>query len=300
MVHGIVARRLREPVKSSIIHQPSTSACCFPPPQAHNAAMRKRVQIVLAGLLTVVVGAIVWQVRRDREPVYQRKPLSSWLVQYSTNHRPGRPNGQLEEQAETAICQIGTNAIPTLLRMLRAKDSALKVRLMDLVGRQHIINVEHAGADFWNVEAAYGFRLLGTNAQSALPALIEIANQHISEQSKSYAIDSLGSIGPSAKEAVPLLLGWATHADDWVRLKAITSLGLIQGEPDRVVPVLINALHDPRSLVQRSAVKSLEQFGPDAKLAVPALVGLLNAQDPWVTNALKAIDPDAAAKAGVN
>jgi len=44
-------------------------------------------------------------------------------------------------------------------------------------------------------------------------------------------------------------------------------------------------------------------FGPDARIAVPALVELLNDPDLEVrgraTNALKAIDPEAAAKAGV-
>jgi hypothetical protein len=50
-------------------------------------------------------------------------------------------------------------------------------------------------------------------------------------------------------------------------------------------------------------------FGPDAKIAVPALVEFLNAPSvnrPYdyfssslATNALKAIDPEAAAKAGV-
>jgi hypothetical protein len=33
---------------------------------AHNAAMRKRVQIALAVLLVVLVGAIVWQVLRSQ------------------------------------------------------------------------------------------------------------------------------------------------------------------------------------------------------------------------------------------
>jgi HEAT repeat protein len=50
-------------------------------------------------------------------------------------------------------------------------------------------------------------------------------------------------------------------------------------------------------------VQALREFGPDARIAVPALVELLNADDDYMrtyaTNALKAIDPVAAAKAGV-
>jgi HEAT repeat protein len=89
-----------------------------------------------------------------------------------------------------------------------------------------------------------------------------------------------------------------------VRSTAIFALGKIGTEPDRVVPVLMNALHDPRPDVRINAVRALVQFGPKAKLAVPALVEILsNAQDGMQRShaeyVLKAIDPEAAAKAGV-
>jgi hypothetical protein len=72
--------------------------------------MRKRFRSLLAVLLVAVVGGLAWQVTRPREPVYQGKPLSYWLV------RPARdPNFN-------ALRALGTNAIPTLLQMLRAKD----------------------------------------------------------------------------------------------------------------------------------------------------------------------------------
>jgi hypothetical protein len=57
-------------------------------------------------------------------------------------------------------------------------------------------------------------------------------------------------------------------------------------------------------VVHPDAVRALLEFGPNAKLAVPALVEFLNADDHstdrlLVTNALKAIDPEAATRAGV-
>ncbi|MGO8928675.1 MAG: hypothetical protein ACLQU3_17540, partial [Limisphaerales bacterium] len=44
--------------------------------------MQKRVHIALAVLLVMLVGVIAWQVLRlrEREPVYQGKPLSVWLA----------------------------------------------------------------------------------------------------------------------------------------------------------------------------------------------------------------------------
>jgi HEAT repeat protein len=114
--------------------------------------------------------------------------------------------------------------------MLRAKDSALKVKLMDLVNRQHIIIIRHTSAEQWNAVAASGFWLLGTNAQTAVPALVEIADQNISTESQRKAIYSLAGIGPPAKEAVPSLLRWTANADPMVRNTAKFSLFVIDPE----------------------------------------------------------------------
>ncbi len=263
--------------------------------------MKKRVQIALAVLLVILAGVSAWQGLRlpEREAVYQGKRLTFWL------HEAYSGNGLDAQRAEEVLRQAGTNAIPTLLRMLRAKDSFLKVKLMELAGRQHILKIEYPPAGEWHYVASKAFWVLGTNAQSAVPALIEIANQHISPNSQYCALASLGHIGPSAKEAIPSLLGWATNANTSLRVGAIYALGRIRTGQDWVVPVLINALRDPNPYVRNWAVKGLGEFGPNAKLAVPALVEFLNTHDDstsdrsQVTNALKAIDPEAAAKAGV-
>jgi len=80
--------------------------------------MRKRVHIALAVLLAALLAVVGWQVMRRQEPVYQGKPLSSWLIASATTGSP-----EAQEQANAAVRQVGTNALPTLLRMLRAKDS---------------------------------------------------------------------------------------------------------------------------------------------------------------------------------
>ena len=262
--------------------------------------MRKRVHVALAGLIVAVVGVIAWQVTRpqEREPVYQGKRLTFWLYEaYEGNGRNG-------EGAEEGMRQAGTNAIPTLLRMLRAKDSASRVMVTGLARRQHLIEIDFARAEGWNTAALIGFHLLGSKAQSAVPALIEIANQNISPPSRNDAICALGMVGPSAKAALPSLLQWTTNADWKGRLYAIRSLYEIGAEPDRVMPVLISALHDPNQMVQSQAVLTLGEWGPNARIAVPALVDCLNASNGFpvrseVIDALKKIDPEAVAKAGV-
>jgi hypothetical protein len=279
----------------------------FPPHPAHTAAMRKRVYIALAVLLVILAGVSAWQGLSLREPLYQGKPLSSWLQAYRLHGLAGVETWQVrteQQMADEAVRKAGTNALPTLLRMLRANDSALKVKLMRLAQRQHFVRVKYTPAEELNYQASCAFGVLRGKGQSAVPALMEIADKNISHDSQWYAITALAFVGMSAKEVIPSLSRWATDADSRVRLYAVNALGEIRAEPDRVVPVLTKALRDLDSGVQTDAAVALGKFGSNAKLAAPALVGLLNAQSNSensrvITDALKAIDPDAAAKAGV-
>ena len=206
--------------------------------------MGKRVKIALAVLSVALVGVIGWELAQPREPepVYQGKSLSEWLRVAETSHSN---KAEAEAEAEAATRQAGTNAIPTLLRLLRVKDSVLKVKFMSLVQRQQTIKIEFTPAEDWNNAGDYGFQALGTNAQSAVQALIRITDQNISPASHESAVAALRFIGPPAKAGVPSLLRWATNADGYVRNQAICALGSIHAEPERVVPVLINGLHDP-------------------------------------------------------
>src|ERR1035437_1043795 len=95
--------------------------------------MGTRVKIALAVLAVALVGVIVWQTW-PREPVYEGKPLSFWLKGYTP-----RGLGEAEEKADDAVRQAGSNALPTLLQLVWAKDSALKVKLMTLAKGQHFI-----------------------------------------------------------------------------------------------------------------------------------------------------------------
>ena len=85
---------------------------------------------------------------------------------------------------------------------------------------------------------------------------------------------------------------------------AVRALGEIHSQSQLVVPALIAALHDPAGEVQRQASLALGRYGETAKAAVPALLEILkydrNPVDKFnAINALKAIDPEAVAEAGV-
>ncbi len=299
--------------------------------------MPKRVYIALAVLLVILAGVIAWQGLRlrEREPEYQGRGLRTWL-----REARGQSNRQARGRAEAAIRQIGTNAIPTLLEMLRQKDSPLTSKLIPWWGR-HIAERRHLPslirlppwyrnqAQILNSEAERGFEILGTNAQQTVTALMEVCEQNISPSSRMYAAGALSGIAVAAPSTVPSFLRWAASTNQSVRLLAVSALSrgrlepslvvastnkyvrlravgvLSQGrfEPSLVVPALSKWLSDADNDVRLFAAQGLGWYGAEARQAVPALVPLLSDPNGDVRTiaaiALKKIDPEAAAKAGV-
>ena len=273
--------------------------------------MRKRVYIALAVVLVILAGVITWQALRlrEREPVYQGKGLRTWLseARYESNW-------EARGRAEAAIRHVGTNAIPTLLEMLRQKDSPLASKLVPWWGR-HIAPMQplpsfirfphwyRNNAQIQNSEAERGFEILGTNAQQTVTALMEVYEQNISHSTQDYAGGALSAIAVAAPSTVPSFLRWAASTNQSVRVLAVSVLSQGRHEPSLVVPALSKCLSDTNNVVRTLAAQGLGCYGAEARQAVPVLVPLLN--DPYrfarvaATNALKKIDPEAAAKAGV-
>jgi HEAT repeat protein len=190
--------------------------------------------------------------------------------------------------------------------MLRATDSGSKARLIELLDRQPLAAIRIASAEDKNYEAYIAFRALGVDAVNAVPELIQIYEEKISMESQCSTADSLAEIGPIAKSAVPSLLRGLTTANAGVRLHTAQALGCIHGEPELVVPELVKLLHDSDRMTPLFAAEALGKFGTNARVAIPILIQKLKdpgTSDPFiretVTNALKQIDPEAAAKAGV-
>lgn len=259
----------------------------------------KRFYIALAVVLVALVGVIGWQVLSgEQEPVYKGRKLSEWLR--IDSHSPPEVPYWL---AEDAVRKIGTNGIPTLLRWLRTRDSALKLEVIHLIQRQHILDIHIWPASEWNGLAQRGFSILGTNAQAAVPELIEIARRDISLISRQCAIASLGHIGPPAKQAVPDLLDWATNSS--LRTSALSSLLSIDPEAPvkagliRPLPRGYPGLGQPMV----HTIQSLGALGPAARGVVPTMLQWATNSNEAVrraaTNALLHIDPEAPAKAGI-
>jgi hypothetical protein len=281
--------------------------------------MGKWRRILLASLLGVaVIGLLILLAHpNDTEPVYLGKPLGVWIADSHATNNP-----QSRDAAFVAVRAMGTHAIPSLLRVLRAQDSPFKLMLVALAQKQHIIPIHYSQPSLNYDLATVALFELGPKAKSAVPELLRIYEENPSPKIRYDIPGVLGSIGPDAKAAIPLLLRNAASTSPVVRDCAVEALGGIHAEPDLVVPVLVKALQDPAPTIQRKAIAALGKYGPQAKGAFPALLELYNrseverriqmllghtvklnpsasAGELLVGKALKQIDSEAAANAGV-
>jgi hypothetical protein len=90
---------------------------------------------------------------------------------------------------------------------------------------------------------------------------------------------ALRSLGPVAREALPLLINCLKDPDSGVRFLAILSLGEIHQEPERTIPILIEYLDAKEQSLRSGALWSLRQFGAEAKPAFTNVLKLINDGD---------------------
>jgi len=160
--------------------------------------MRKRHRILLALLGVGIAGLIASQGLREREPVYQGKPLSVWLERYDEGDYVAVTQQLWKKETDEAVRQIGTNAIPVLLRRLRAKDSPFTIWLMALTRKQHFIKITYTPARIRHREGLDGIEALGAEARrAAVPALLGCLNDDDREVRRCAGM-ALKSIDPEA------------------------------------------------------------------------------------------------------
>jgi len=200
--------------------------------------------------------------------------LTRWLGTYAPASSANRGSHEWNE-ADEAVRHIGTNCIPILLRMIRATDSPLKLRLVALAKKYRIMKISFVPASERNVAASRAFITLGDTAKNAVPALVKIYGENITTDSQSAIGNALAWIGPAAKPAIPVLLRALTNSNAQVRASALWALGDIHGEPQLCVPALIHALGDSDGFARTSAAHALGMFGTEAKSAIPSLEELI-------------------------
>ncbi|HOY60753.1 MAG TPA: HEAT repeat domain-containing protein, partial [Verrucomicrobiota bacterium] len=239
----------------------------------------ERIAIMTGLLLAGIAGSLFWRASScPHEPVFEGRPLTSWLDHHVASSAASPPYGSPGwKKADEVIRHIGTNGIPTLLEMIRAKDwPPFVLKFMDTARRFGFPVRTYRHAITRHEEAEYAFEMLGTNAVTAVPDLIRIYEQDISPSSQRCAALSLGHIGRGAQAALPVLFRNFTHTNGDVRFYAVSAVMHIGGEPGVVVPALTGALKDQSVNVRWSALVGLSMFAGRARPAVPEILKMLN------------------------
>ena len=150
---------------------------------------------------------------------------------------------------------------------------------------------------------ASGFMALGEIAKPVVPTLIALFEDKDTDI-RYLSVFALRSLGPVAKDALPHLIRCLDDPEFIIRDDAVTAMGTIHEKPEQVIPILTNFLQKwhSRTILCVDATIALGKFEAQARTAVPTILELLNDNEANIrvaaTNALKQIDPDAAAKAG--
>ena len=231
---------------------------------------------------TAAIIAFAWPA--EREPVYHGQKLSEWLRIY---RRPMHDRDNKLE-ARAAIQQIGTNAIPCLLKWIAARPPAWS----RAVGRLHaswnpanrIINALQERsvqtADMrWT--AAFGFEILGETASNAIPNLVRMLDSDDPQQHwpadmwppSAYSLSRIGDAG------LRPLLDWLSDPRSLKRneagvstsVRALSSLQWSGANAALMTSIILNGLCSTNKNLALCSALGLSSMDPEPSVAVPAL-----------------------------
>ncbi len=287
--------------------------------------MKRGRAIAWVVLLAVIATIAAFMALRPREPVYEGKRLSEWLEEFS---RVGR--GQINQEAENAIRQIGTNALPFLVADLCREDSQRKLALMEWYNKWSSRKIPFKTFADRRGTALTAFYVLGNAgklgpaAKPFLPSLGKLLDRQ--PDKAAFALLYIGA------ESTPYLTDALSHTNWLVRTWAAVALAKLNLEVQQRglnsgftlssyscqpvfqpffsysaddIPAFITNLKSTNAVVRAATAEATIELQDPSwnRRLVPALLPLLRDDDLRVRNAasqaLKRIDPERATKAGV-
>jgi len=200
----------------------------------------KRLRIIGIVVVILMAGGLVIYLATPKEPSYGGRTVTAWLADYEasfvTNALKGQPRSPSPamQASGRAVKEIGTNAIPTLLHLLKAKDSPIKIKLNSSLDGQHYIRFRFQTARQMQELAAHGFFLLGNDAKSAVPALVQFMQSQDSHQ-QFLVLNSLLSITDDQTVLRPLIIQSLHSSDQGLQLLAAGQLNIaFPGDKEKI------------------------------------------------------------------
>lgn len=267
--------------------------------------------ILMCGAVSAVVVISLYR----REPCYEGKALSDWIIEM----RKGPPH----ERARAVVHQLGTNSIPLLLEWLKRPDGpSLKGRYWQakegVIGylerhrwmKPRSWTLEMDWKSSYRALAQGAFEEMGPDGKEAIPTLVQWLGRKApdtnvldelagaaycvlgrmgpasippliealssrDDQVYALAAGALGNIGPDAKAAIPALRRRLSEKDPMMRAGAADVIGKLGGDPDEVVRIVVGTLREVELENLSYVLEVLLRYKKHAQSAVPVLQELL-------------------------
>lgn len=210
----------------------------------------KSLHLIAVFAVAILVAWVAFDFPFPKEQRFQGRTLTQWLepepkpklsYKYVFNTRV-EPKS---DEAQRAIKAIGTNAIPTLIKMVQAKDSFLKTSLNSLLDQQTIIHFRFRSASEQRGMAFQGFEILAEDAKSAAPTLA-LLTKSSDVRVRYAALESLYRVKPAKELIIPVLLQSCHDSDPSIRFRANVGLHFISPQTLEMagIPDMLLSIHN--------------------------------------------------------
>ena len=181
--------------------------------------LSKKRNILIIALLVATVGGLAWVMLQSGEPVYRGKSISRWINDVGVFANPPAP----------ALPLLDSNAVPFLVEALDRQDGQLRRVYLRLWNNlpSRVQNRLPQPVPGWAIRANAAALLgtIGTNAVSAIPALIRALKTDNVDLVRAFSAKSLAQIARRDKVVMEALAEAAVKdTEASVRFEALNAL----------------------------------------------------------------------------
>lgn len=231
-------------------------------PMKHLKSRRRILGVCLSLLVGVsLVIFLPWR----REPLYESRPLSDWIIELrygaplTRNNLTGTYSEQTREKAAEAIKAIGAGGIPFYLKWMTYESSSLRKRTIGFLLKHPSIprptSIYRDPSEAQAEAAVWAFIEIGTNGASAVPELSQLLFRTQSKTVRDRAACALGRIGPAGALS---LRKAAAHSNAELRLAAV--MAMYRPWSDFYLDILFERLSDADPQVSAAASRNLVSY----------------------------------------
>lgn len=176
------------------------------------------------------------------EPSYGGKPLGEWLKMHDRE-------GRFSDDAKSALHEMGTNAIPALLKRLSYREPPFNLPPTRVNPEAQI-----------NMDAVRGLIMLGEQAKTAIPQLESLMDT----PDRTMALLAMVAASETGADAIPCFVKGLTNQNAIVRGEAASRLGIsytrFPQQCKAALPLLLNLLNDDSENVRVNAARACKEI----------------------------------------